>query len=485
MKNEFYSDLSEKHKERYNLMLITNFILLMCDVWPFLERDELGRDRLSVSWIHTIKPTYELFGLDRNSYPQGSLSANRFHYEFLRTYLESKFYEDIDISTIREGLKNFISLRRDDSDVKKSFLFGSYFKVTKTSGSLDQNYFRDIHVSLRHSAAALWIMCEESGREFSAPFKESLNALLDNFESYLNKDAWQKENFRHLTLSSIMSICNSVSKKCIDKNLKKRVASIFAICREALFSESCMVQNLDGSYKWIIQEKANSNFSQYEYYLNLFVISQVPELIEIPEIKSIIRRMIQNSVECEFGKGIPVRDKMCVKNEKEIWPDFGITSSVLYFLYYSLINNIGGEEWLDYCKSNFDWLLDFCLSTFDKSHFYIISHSESNARVLLLPRESLSNLKYEEIKRYISEIKKAIYFEMKDKKGKLPNLLKKIQLPDDLIHIKELILNWKITEYCKEKQWSFSEKISKSVDFGTLGEFLGGFAVGALRAVSG
>jgi len=485
MEFDFFSNFSTEQKKRYNSMLVTNFILLMCDVWPFLERDELERDRLSFSWIHSIKPTLEMFGLDRNSYPQGSLSANRFHYEFLRTYLGKRFYEDDDIFNIREGLKNFITLRQDDSGVKKSFLFGSYFEITKRSGSLDQHYIRDIHVSLRHSAAALWIMFEESDKEFSSPLKESLNAFLDNVESYLNMDEWQNEKFRHLTLSSIISSCMSVLRKCIDKNLKKRVASIFDLCKKTLFSVSFLTQNLDGSYKWIILENEKNNFSQYEYYFNLFVITQVPELIEMSETQSIIRRMIQNKVECEIGKGIPVKDKMCVIDEKEILPDFGITSSVLYLLYYSLTNNIGGEEWLKYCKSNFNWLLDFCLNAFDKRKFYIIPHSESNARVLLLPHKGLSDLRYKEIKRYISEIKKAIYFEMKDKKGKLPTLLKKIQLPDDIKHGRELILNWKISEYCEERHWSFIEKISRSIDFGTVGEFWGGFIIGALRAGSG
>src|SRR6185437_10919717 len=91
MSYDIYATLSTDQRERYDLMLETNYILLRCDEWAFEEEVEQSALSTSVSWIQSLQPTLELFGLDATSYPTGSISANRHYYEALRNYCGDVF----------------------------------------------------------------------------------------------------------------------------------------------------------------------------------------------------------------------------------------------------------------------------------------------------------------------------------------------------------------------------------------------------------
>src|SRR5688572_3452483 len=107
-------------------MLETTYVLLRCDEWSFIEQNENGKNYRSVSWIHSIRPTMEFYGLDPFAYPQGSVSADRNYYEALRNYFGGIFPSTPAFSYLRKGLKNLLSLRRDDSSHNLTYLYGSY-----------------------------------------------------------------------------------------------------------------------------------------------------------------------------------------------------------------------------------------------------------------------------------------------------------------------------------------------------------------------
>src|SRR5579885_2064233 len=160
MRFNFFEDLDREQCSRYDLMLATTYILLRCDEWRFVEVDENGRETVSVSWLQSIQPTLELFGLDPKSYPQGSVSADRHYYQALKNYLGGSFPRSSEFTLLRQGLRNFLTLRRDDSSPSSSLLFGSCFSVAHSVGTRDPRPYRSVSVNLRHTATALSILSE-------------------------------------------------------------------------------------------------------------------------------------------------------------------------------------------------------------------------------------------------------------------------------------------------------------------------------------
>ena len=120
MNFDFYSQLSRQERERYDLMLTTVYVLLRCDEWHFIQVDETDREYLCVSWLLSIQPTLDLFGLKPGLYPQGSISANFHYYNALRAYFGGNLPKTQEFSVLRQELLNFLMLRRDDSSANRS-----------------------------------------------------------------------------------------------------------------------------------------------------------------------------------------------------------------------------------------------------------------------------------------------------------------------------------------------------------------------------
>jgi hypothetical protein len=476
MPYDLYSTLSGEQREHYDLMLETNYVLLRCDEWAFLEEDEQSTLSRSVSWIQSLQPTLPLFGLDPSSYPQGSISANRHYYEALRNYLGGAFPSNPTFNFLRQGLSNLLRLRRDDSSANLSYLFGSYYRISETLGGREPKKYRHVEVNLRHSATALWILCEESNGTLTEPLQNSLVAFMDRLRRYLSKNEdWEKDSYRHLTLASALNTFDATVRRFHSSDLTRRAKRLKDDCRTVLLSASCIARKTDGEYAWCLPSVNKSRMAKYEFYLDAFVLTQVPQLLESPKAQSVVRGMLANKIDSNFGYGIPLHKLTGFSKLGDAAPDFGATASCLFLLWYCLSNGIGGAEWLDFCGINVGWLLSFCLGTYDQKSFYLLPHSENNTKVLLLPRYNHDRARAAALDQLIYNFKLAINGEM-ERKGKLNSVLRKI--PDRrFAHVKEIIRGWQIPRYWRDQtSWEFT-------GWSEVGQVIGGLAVGTLKGL--
>lgn len=476
MSYDFYSNLSGDQRERYDSMLDTNYVLLRCDEWAFQEEDEESNPSRSLSWIQSLQPTLELFGLRAKSYPQGSTSANRHYYQALRNYLGGAFPTTPEYTFLRQGLQNLLRLRRDDSSPNRSYLFGSFYRTIETVGGRERKKYRSVEVSLRHSATALWILCEESNGVLTQALQESLVMFMARMTAYLSKnDDWKKDGYRHLTLSSAINTFDATVRSFHGSQLTQRAEGLKADCWIALFSDSCMERSSDGGYRWHLPAVTESRMATYQFYLDAFVLSQVPQLLESAKAQSVVREMLTNKVGSDFGYGIPLHRIIDFPNLDDAAPDFGATVSCLFLLWYCLSEEIGSVEWLEYCEANFGWVLDFCLNAYDQKQFYRLPHSENNTKALLLPRYSFGEEKTRRLDCLIYDLKVAINLQMEGN-GNLHKLFRRMSLPG-FEHVKDIIETWQIPKYWKDqKAWKFN-------GWSEIGQFVGGIGVGSLKAL--
>lgn len=476
MSHDFYSNLSGNQRERYDSMLDTNYVLLRCDEWAFQEQDEESNASRSLSWIQSLQPTLGLFGLDAKSYPQGSTSANRHYYQALRNYLGGAFPATPEYTFLRQGLNNLLRLRRDDSSPNRSYLFGSFYRTVETVGGRERKKYRSVEVSLRHSATALWILCEESNGALTQPLQESLVMFMARIKAYLSKNEdWNKDSYRHLTLSSAVNAFDSTGRRFHTSQLTQRAEALKADCWNALLSTSCLDRGADGEYRWFLPAVSKSRMAMYQFYLDAFVLTQVPQLLESSKAQSVVRVMLANKVDSEFGYGIPLHRIIDFPTLNDAVPDFGATASCLFLLWYCLSNEIGSVEWLEHCEANLGWLLNFCLNAYDQQQVYRLPHSENNTKVLLLPRYNFDEARGSKLDRHIYDLKVAINLEM-ERKGNLHKSLKRISTPG-FDHVKDIIEAWQIPNYWKtQKSWKFT-------GWSEIGQFIGGIGIGTLKAL--
>lgn len=482
MSFDFYNKLSIYQKNRYDLMLDTVYILLRSDEIVFLETDQHDNKSMSMSWLPSLRPFITKFGFKLDTYPQGSISANRFYYEGIRNYFGGTFPKTDEFNLLRQRLVNFLNLRRDDSSPHKSLLFGSYYSIVN-SNRRDQASYRAVDVSMRHAATALWILVEETKGGFSPQVEESIKVLLFRVDKYLSENEdWQSDVYRFLTISSIMNTFNAILRKkppkLTDKTLKLKQK-----CITKLLSDKCMRSDLTGNYEWYRPDKIEYKMATYEYFMNAFTLTQVPELLCEGRIQSIISGMISNRVNTKSGTGIPIHRQTDFTGAAEIVPDFGTTSMVLYLLWRSLEYNIGDASWQDYCLKNFDWLLSYCINNYDNKNAYVVPYMENNVKVLLMPKYNSSPDRELIVSEIISKTKRVIFDEIEQRKGKLNKALDKIEIPGEFKHIGDLIKRWQITEQWKEQKhwgiecvwgWGPSE----------VGEFVAGAITGVVKSFS-
>jgi hypothetical protein len=213
--------------------------------------------------------------------------------------------------------------------------------------------------------------------------------------------------------------------------------------------------------------------ARFQYYLDAFVLAQVPELMADARCQSIVRGMIENRIECRDGKGVPLRP-LCNYGGEHPAPDFGASVSVAYLLFRCIESRLGDERWIEFCQEHFQAALDFCLRTYDKSTYYLLPHSENHSKALLLPACGARA----QLPEFIVDLKEALNREMEDPKGKLRDLLRNVDTPPGLEHVKDLLLGWETSKYWKhQRSWTFD-------GWSQFGELMGGLSVGVLKALS-
>jgi len=164
-------------------------------------------------------------------------------------------------------------------------------------------------------------------------------------------------------------------------------------------------------------------------------------------------------------------------DHNQIKPDFGVTASILYFLWYSIHYKIGDLSWIEYCKENFSILLDFCLNTYDKIEFNMFPLSENYATILLMPNNNCDSPRNTIIHEIIRKLKEAISTEIAQRKGKSSRFIEDVQVPQEFNYVKSVIQKWQFTEPWEEQNYMKYLDWGK-IDWGKTGEFIGGLLKG-------
>lgn len=471
---EFYSRLSPEKKRRYDLMLDTHYVLLMCDLALFQETDENNQASLSASWIYSIQNTIEKFGFKTSSYPHGSISANRFYYEALRNYLQMTFTSELEYKYISKAIVNFLRLRRDDSDISKSNLFGSFYSLTN-SHTRENNLVRKVSFNIRHSVTALWILCEESSNIDNEYFIESFKSINNCVDDFIRIDrVWNGDEFEHLTLSSTINTCNSILQKSNNAQIKSLADNLKTKC-ESVFFEKCLDQNMLGDY--YLKLPVNKPMSKFEFYLTYFSLTQVKDLLSDKRIQSVLVNILKNKVESKDGVGLPLHNLEKYAGKEQIIPDFGTSASMVYLLHHILKNHIGDESWINICKTNFNQLLDFCLNVFDKQEYYHLSISENNAKILMLPNYNNRIQHIKDLNDDVKLIKQILNEETICANGNFNKNLKNVSFKNNLEHIKDILYTWNISSNSEpNKYFNNNDVVIKA------GEFVGALMIGAVKA---
>jgi hypothetical protein len=476
MRFDFYNQLSDEDKIKYDRMLETHYILTRCDEFSFIETDENGEKSLSSSFMLSLQQAKKLWGVDSTCYPQGSISANRNNYEAIRNYLGDQFKSDYEVNRLRKGLTNFLRLRRDDSSSTKSFLFGSSYKISTTTSQRDIRKYRLVEVSLRHAATALWVLLEESQPEYlSADLEQSITSFLMRANNFTDKnnDDWGSEPFRFLTLAAISKACDSIIDNSQKTGIVNNASKIKAKALTNIFDDDCCVRSLNGGFSWKMPRTEEQGIAAYEYFLDLFALAMIPSCLSNPAAQFMIKNIISNRVPSGHGYGIPIHPLTTHGVIESICPDFGVSSALLFMLWFSIENNIGGEEWQIYCRENFSWLLAFCISAYDKEQYYLLPYSENNSKVLFLPRFDKNEQRSGEVEEFISKVKAEIYSALTMEKANLIINIQSISSPSGLEHISNLIGMWNIPEHMKKQKKWITENNLGSLS-GLAGQFVGG-----------
>lgn len=472
---DFYSELLPDSKKKYELMLDTHYIMLMCDLGLFLEEDEKNKKLLSASWIYSIQKTLDAFGFNPESYPQGSISANRSYYESLMNYLGDTFPADYDFTIIRKGIINFLKLRCDNNSQANTNMFGSYYKLVH-SNARDNKLYRQVDINIRHSVTALWLLSEESQDVDSRFIKKAFLAINHRIDDFIDeKKVWNGDEFEHLTLSSTINACNSLINKTKDRSIETKATELKQKCELALL-DKCLEQDELGYYYFKLP--LNHSMSKFEFYLTYFTLSQVKYLLTDERIQSVIKRLLTNKIDSPAGNGIPIFPVDKCNSDKAIVPDFGTSGSLLSLLYYILDNEIGSPKWRRFCKTNFYELLDFCLNSFHDPNYYHLPMSENHAKILLLPNYSFSPNKLRFLNIQIQKLKDVIGEFHTTSGSDFSDEIQRVDLDDNFTHLPSMIAMWELKSNNTTKEYDMH------VDTLTrLGAFSGSFFMGAVKTL--
>ena len=463
MKFNFYNDLTKEEQYRYDKMLEIHYILLSSEAFDFYETKGLKDSKVSRTWLYSLKNILQTFKYPVDSYPDGSITANRIYIELVLSQLEAHSEEFNELS---EKTLNFIKHRRDDDSYNKSYLFGSTYDIISQKASHNNIPQKIVSVGLRHSISALCTIILISKR-YSEQFIESLNAVNNRFFSYLAENSdWKNDRYKFLTIASFINLYNKLDKNALDKAQVILLDSNYNQAVQMLLNNmECIGENLSGYYEFKTPNVTDA-FEDYFFFFECSALVLIPDLISERKIQLIIEGLIKNGVDSDFGFGLPI---FPLTNEKDnkLKPDFGISSAILFLLWYALENQLGDAQWLNFCKKNFHKILSYCLNSFDDISSYSFVLSENYSKILFMPSFcSLNN------SLVISTLKKAIHHEVTLNKSCVAKDFGKLQLSLEYDIIIKIIETWQIRKTIKRMKNKF--KLSKDLHL-IIGEFFGAF----------
>lgn len=460
VKFDFYRKLSNEKKLKYDLMLHVHFLLLSCDEFDFYESKE---SKISRTWLFSFKHILNEFSFSIDAYPEGSLTANRFFVDLTHKYLINN---EVELNDLREKTFNFLSYRRDDDSYNNSYLFGSTYDIITYKASRSIKPKKIVDVGLRHSISALCTILVLT-QEYSKQLLVSLSAVNKIMVAYLGKnEEWQLDKYKFLTLASFIKLYNSLNRESLDPKLANALKRNYEKCVRALLNdEECITEKLNGGYDFAISPQEDV-FKDYHYFFVCNALTLIPDLLNERRLQLIIKELINNGIESQSGFGIPVFP-ITHDSAEEIKPDFGISSSVLYLLWYCLEHDIGDRQWLIYCEDHFEEILDFCINSFDKIEYYQFLLAENYSKILHMPNFSTSvNLELRQT------LKNAIHKEVIERKKYFSKAFMKLNLQDEHNIILDIVNKWNIKSMMQNMDSKY--KYSKDIHI-LIGEFIGAF----------
>ena len=441
-------------------MLNAHFYLLSCDEFDFFESTD---SKISRTWLFSLKHVLNEMNFSADAYPEGSLTGNRIYIELTIKFL---FADDEELNEFKQKIFNFLSHRRDDESYNNSYLFGSTYDVIIQNASKNVVPQKIVSIGLRHSISALSSILLLTDK-YSTHFTESLYATNKAMSKYLNKNSeWKNDRYKFLTLASFINLFKRLNLEPFSKTIQQSIIANYNKCLSVLINDTeCIKEKIDGSFEFYIPDDDDP----FKYHKSFFISNAlvlVPELQKEKKIQSVVKGFIKNSVTSSYGLGVPLFTENQNKSEKPK-PDFGITSAILYLLWYSIENEIGNGEWIEYCKSYFEKYLSFCLMNFDNIDSYIFPLSENHSKILFLPL--FSQKPDLQIRK---KIKKALHQELTRDRSIFKKEFKKLDMEIDYNIICEIVESWEIRKNIKklDKKYRFSENLHILT-----GEFLGAF----------
>ena len=469
--------LTGSSRADYQKALLTSYILTCCDVWPLREADECGEEGLSVSWILSIRRYLDIVGLEADLYPCGSIGANRLCYQCLRAFHDDVLPAENDFVLVRQGLHRFLRLRLDDSSPSPSYLYGSHYEVTSTRGTKQSRPYRHVHVNLRHTAAALWILLAESGGVVSDSLALSVSALVAGLrDGVATGRMWDQDSYPYATFATTASALRMIREGGGDALALARAC--LADCTRWLLDPPCMIQDATGTFQWPTR-KSEGHLHRYSHFGYLCALIQVPWLLSEPRLQSLVRWMIDNGVPSDGELGIPLMPIAHQPDPASIQGDIGATGSVAYLLLYSLQNGLGDSTWLDYCEATLPRLIGYCSARYTDPSIYSFSYTENYSKLLLLPHGELDPADLAEATDAIAKIRAAVATAAGSNFRGLDRALNKAGVPDTYAHVVEVIRGWRLLDLTDAHRG-----LGPAVDYWALGEFLGGLSSGLLKGFS-
>ncbi len=454
MITNFPASLSRAELTAYKNMQLTNYVLLCCAEYTIPEKDEYeSRSKgSSLTWIHSFRPTLDELGVKEGSYPEGSLSSNRIYLQALESFRGGEWYSCPENEEKRQEIIRFLKLRRDDSSGARSLLFGSSYSLSKDRATKSQRTHRIVEVSIRHSAAALWMLLKISKGANARIVSDSLAALGNSLRSYLsNEKEWRKDPFPQLTISSAIATLELAIDQKIRFESRTETQSLVKDLKSRLLSPHCFEEDIDGTCRLKLPPPKDNIFSGHEHFLVGFVLCQVPTMLAEPKMQGLLSSMLSNRLKTDHGTGIPVRRRSENSSAEALLPDFGISATALYLVWYCLRNRVGSDAWQKACKDSFVWLKDFCLNVYDNPTYYTFILNENSAKVLLLPRADFSAAEMRAAESVIQKVQRILRSSSRRRAGNIDRKIADVEMPANLGHVKGIIKKWHVGKYRKKR----------------------------------
>lgn len=460
---------------RYQHMLETQYILLRVDEIPFVENDEANVKSVSGSWLLTNRSALPAFGLGGKEYPQGSLSANRQAIEAIRNFLGDNWIRSPEMTKLKQRAESFLRLRRDDGPKGGTHLFGSSFDIISHSGNrgIQPKQIRVVHESLRHSAAALSMLCMISQYDVaSKDLLESTAAFAIRMEDYTAPTSTLRNEdvLCHSTLACAAKASSDLFP-FLNEPLKTRISALRNRCLDILMSQECVEESISGHLRLRVDLSKLPLLQKYEFFIDGYTAALVPEIFNTEKGIRIAKWLISHCEHTKFGLSLPTCRNSAISTDNGTRGDFGCTIALCYALCHATSQDQSHPLHLETNE-----LLRWCLNSYNKPSAYKVPYTESTSKALLMPPPKISDERSLEIENYILEIQKAVALELEGKRI-LDRDVMRIEPPDGLHHVPKLIAQWQV-----HKKWPRAKREFKWIPTAQLAANLLGHYTGGLAA---